>query len=214
MNPKRASFSKASAAIDGGGTTIDGGVGRARAGLRGGVGTSGLMIDPMNSIAFAEIGVVALGTHLGEHAQADAGITFRVRSPGLVSLVDGLVVVGLLGAGVRWPWLIALGSKASRGGLLPFVWESHHLGGSWNFQVSALRDAALNLYFRDNERYRWELQAPVMTLRSANPIAGISWAQSNDFWMDIGFSAGRATEAPDGTFGLYLAISASARSFP
>ena len=97
---------------------------------------------------------------------------------------------------------------------MPFVWQSHHITGSWNFQVSALRDAAFNLYFRDGGRYRWEFQAPLVTLRTANPIAGISWAQSNDFWMDAGFSAGRSTEAPDGSFGFYLALSASARSFP
>lgn len=202
------------AAIDGGGATSDGGVGRAHAGIRGGIGMNGLMTDPMNSIMFAEVGIVALGTHLGRHASADAGITFRLRSPGMVTLVDGAIVMSLLAAGVRPPWLLALGSMASEGGLVPFLWESHHITGPWNFQVSALRDAAFNLYFRDTERFRWEFQAPLMTLRTANPMSGISWAQSNDFWMDIGFSAGRATEVPNGTFGFYLSLGASARTFP
>lgn len=207
-------FFGGSAAIDGGGATVDGGVGRAHAGIRGGVGLNGLTTDPMNSLAFAEVGVIALGTNLGSRAHADAGISFRIRAPGLVTFVDGAIVLGLLGAGVRTPSLISLGSKAGAGGLLPFVWQSHHITGTWNFQVSALRDAAFNLYFRDRNRYRWEFQAPLITLRSANPIAGISWAQSNDFWMDVGFSAGRATEIPNGTFGFYLSFSASARSFP
>lgn len=207
-------FFGGSAALDGGGATVEGAVGRARAGFRGGVGLNGLTIDPMNSIAFAEVGVVALGTNVGSRGRADAGITFRMRAPGLVTLVDGALVLALLGAGARAPWLIGLGSKAGSGGLVPFVWQSHHITGSWNLQVSALRDAAFNLYFRDAGRYRWEFQAPLVTLRTANPIAGISWAQSNDFWMDAGFSAGRSTEAPDGSFGFYLALSASARSFP
>jgi hypothetical protein len=202
------------AAIDGGAATSDGGVGRARAGIRGGVGLNGLTTDPMNSIAFAEVGVVALGTNVGSNANADAGVTFRLRSPGLVTFVDGAIVLALLGAGVRTPTTIALGALAGTGGLLPFVWQSHHLGGVWNFQFSALRDAAFNLYFRDDGRYRWEFQAPLATVRGANPIAGISWAQSNDFWIDVGLSAGRATEVPNGTFGFYLAFSASARSFP
>ena len=145
---------------------------------------------------------------------ADAGVTFRIRAPGLVTFVDGAIILGLLGAGVRTPWLIDLGSKAGGGGLLPFVWQSHHIAGPWNFQVSALRDAAFNLYFRGDNRYRWEFQAPFLTLHTANPIAGIDWAQSNDFWMDIGFSAARGTEIPSGSFGFYLAISGSARSFP
>ena len=175
---------------------------------------NGLTIDPINSIAFGEVGIVALGTQLQSKAEADIGITFRLRSPGLVTLVDGVVIMGLLGAGVRAPWLLDLGTKAGGGGLVPFLWRSHHISGPVNFQVSALRDAAFNLYFRDNNRFRWEFQAPLVTFRTANAIAGLDWAQSNDYWMDIGFSAARATEAPDGAFGFYLSFSASARSFP
>ena len=207
-------FFGGSAALDGGGATGDGGVGRARAAIRGGVGLNGLMIDPLNSIAFAEVGIVALGTNLDANAHSDAGVTFRVRSPGLVTLVDGAIVLGLLGAGIRAPWLIGLGSIAGSGGVAPVIWRSHHLGGPWDFQISALREAAFNLYFRDAGRFRWEFQAPVVTFRTANPIAGLSWAQSNDFWMDIGFSAGRGTEVINGSFGAYLAFTASARSFP
>jgi hypothetical protein len=207
-------FFGASAAIDGGAATQDGAVGRARAAVRGGVGLNGLTIDPINSIAFVELGIVALGTNVASKAQANAGLTFRVRAPGLVTFIDGAVILGLLGAGVRTPSLIALGAKAGGGGIFPFVWQSHHIAGPWNFQVSALRDAAFNLSFRDNNRYRWEFQAPLLTFRTANPIAGIDWAQSNDFWIDLGFSAARGTEIPSGSFGFFLAISGSARSFP
>lgn len=207
-------FFGASAAIDGGAATSDGAVGRAHAGVRGGVGLNGFTVDPINSLAFAEVGIVALGTGVSSRGHADAGVSFRIRAPGLVTLADGSVILALLGAGVRPPWLISLGSKAGSGGLLPFVWQSHHIAGPWNFQISALRDATFNLYFRDGGRYRWEFQAPVVTVRNANPIAGIDWAQSNDFWVDLGFSAGRGTEIQNGSVGFYLAISGSARSFP
>jgi hypothetical protein len=207
-------FFGGSAGLDGGTATNEGAVGRAHAAIRGGVGLNGLTVDPINSIAFGEIGIVALGTHIGSHASADAGISVRLRSPGLVTLVEGTMILGALALGARPTWLIDLGAKAGGGGLVPFIWQSHHIAGPWNFQVSALRDASFNYYFRSGEHYRWELQAPAITLRTANPNAGVDWAQSNDFWMDLGFSGGRASEAPHGSFGFYLSLSASARSFP
>ncbi|MBX3233867.1 MAG: hypothetical protein KIT84_31450 [Labilithrix sp.] len=213
-------FIGAAAAVDGGTgfTRIDSGgegaIGRARATLRAGVGLGGISTDPMNSLMFVEVGAVALGTRMFESPNSNVGLSVRLRSPGLISLVEGTPLL-ILAAATRAPWLLEAASTAANGGWLPSIFRSHHITGTWNWQISALRDVAWNFYPRGSDgHFRWEFQVPMLTARSANPSSGVVWAQSNDFWFDLGMTAGRSNQFRDGNYGVYLGFSASSRSFP
>ncbi|OJY23921.1 MAG: hypothetical protein BGO98_18505 [Myxococcales bacterium 68-20] len=188
---------------------------KARATLRLGYGAGDLTDDALNGQAFADIGIIAINNDVfSQNAQSMVGFSLRVRAPGYLVFLDGLVAVALAET-TRSPFFIKWAARAGTGGLSE-IWASHKLFDSVLWQISALRDVTFNHLPNEPTRgaYRWELLAPVWTARYALPMAGDGWAQSTDVWVDVGASFTRSTNFPDGGFGAYAALSTSGRVFP
>jgi hypothetical protein len=188
---------------------------RLLASLRLGFGAADVVNDPLNSQAFADAGFA--GEHLFDREGTSlTGYAFRLRAPGYVCLVDGAVAIVLAqlleGA---CPFCLQWATAAAGGGV-GRIWQARHLAGTWYWQISALRDVALN-YFHDEPtrgEYRTELQASVLTARNAVPISGSDGiAQSTDFYVDGGFSltwsSGHHRAAP----GAFLSLVVAPRLF-
>lgn len=195
---------------------------RYRATARVGYGARGFTYDPLNSQAFFDAGFTGLyvdATTPGDGFSL-SGWTMRLRAPGLITAVDGLIVI-LLAETTRSPFWIKLVANAGQGGVFK-LWTSWRVGGPVYGQFSLFRDATFNRYpsYRGTNpdptarEKRHELLAPLFTFRSSIPISGDSWAQSTDFYLDLGAQMTWATSEADPFPGAFLSFSASSRVFP
>lgn len=186
-----------------------------RATLRVGVGTAGLVEDPVNSQAFLDIGMA--GQHLfGRSEMSLTGFTLRLRAPGYLTLVDGTVMLALAAIfRSDCPFCLDVASRSAGGGLGKF-WAAHPLIWGFSWQVSLLRDCTLNV-FRGEPRegdYRTELITPFLTARNVLAIAGDGLSQSSDFYADIGMSTIWSSSAPGASLGVFVSLTAATRIFP
>ncbi|HWA28552.1 MAG TPA: hypothetical protein VG734_23080 [Lacunisphaera sp.] len=188
--------------------------GEGRVAFRLGYGAAGIAVDPLNAQAFGEAGV--LGQHVTGPVQSSnfTGFTFRLRAPGSVMLVDGLVAVAL--AEALKPdciWCISWATHAAGGGFGK-IWKSRPLFGEISWQFSALRDVTFN-WFRGSgaDGDRFEFLVPVLTCRGLFPIVGEKWSQSTDGYLDIGPSFYFGLEH-DAHFGAFVQVAIASRIFP
>ncbi|HVH47605.1 MAG TPA: hypothetical protein VM925_34955 [Labilithrix sp.] len=188
---------------------------RARATVRFGYGGGDLTDDSLNGQAFGDVGIVALldDVFTPKHETA-VGFTFRVRAPGHVFFLDGLLAV-LLAETTRNPRFIDWAALAGTGGFRK-IWASHQLFGNVVGQFSFLRDVAVNWFPNEPSAggYRVDVLAPVFTARYALPIAGDGWSQSTDAWFDVGLTATTSKSYAPPSFGFFLALSSAGRVFP
>jgi hypothetical protein len=187
-----------------------------RAAVRVGVGAAGIVEDPLNAQGFVEAGFV--GQHLsqaGEHASL-TGYSFRIRAPGYVTLLDGAVALVLAEVfEADCPFCLSWGAAAAGGGVGK-LWKSHPLFGSVSWQISALRDVAVN-WFRNEPRaheQRWEVLFSGITARSVLPIAGEKLSQSTDFYLDLGPSLTFISDRDTPAFGAFVSFAMATRLFP
>ncbi len=190
-------------------------IGRVRGTLRLGLGLAGIVEDPMNAQAFVDAGFVgaSLGPFRDAHASV-SGWTVRLRSPGVVVGLDG--VIGALGAQLaRSPFTLAWASRAGNGGL-GHLWKSHRLAGPVTWQLSALRDMSYSVYANEPGRgqSRHEFAYPIFSARHAFPMAGVAPGQSVDLWLDLGGMTTWSSQHPGAAHGAYLAFSMASRVFP
>lgn len=192
-------------------------ISRFRATARLGYGAQGLTDDPLNSLAFFDAGFTT--TYVDATSRdgfAATGWTLRLRAPGNVTAVDGLICIALAEV-TRWSGPITCAAHAARGGM-GGLWRSRLVSGSTYAQLSLARDVTFNRYppQGDPERKesRHELLAPLFTARSSIPLSGDRWAQSTDVFFDVGPTATWSTTHPSAVFGLFLSFSASTRGFP
>lgn len=208
-------FFGAAAAVEGGFMAVEKLVdARMRASIRAGFGAAGIVSDPMNAQAFLDGGV--FGEYLASSPSVDViGVTVRVRAPGYLVFVDGAIAILLAQAtksDARCPFCLNWAAAAAAGGA-GRLWKSRHLSDSTTWQLSLLRDGTLNVFRRDAQ-YRTELFAPLVSLRSALPIAGDAWSQSSEIYVDVGPSAAWSSEHPTVFPGAYLSLSTTTRVFP
>jgi hypothetical protein len=196
----------------------DGVNGRFRATGRIGIGEAGIVTDTMNSQAFVDVGIVteyrdAFAPNPQQIPNNLIGFTLRVRAPGYITLVDGLIAVALAEA-TENPSLIAWASAASAGGW-KHVWKSYRLYRGMTIQFALGRDATFN-YFSGPlpDQSRKELAVPAVAARYAFPMVGTGVAQSMDMWIDLGLTSTWTTIHPDATFGGYVSLSLASRLFP
>lgn len=188
---------------------------RARATVRFGYGAGDLTDDSLNGQAFADVGVVALlDDVLSKRRESIVGLTVRVRAPGHLVFLDGLVAV-FLAEVTRSPRAIDWAALAGTGGFRK-IWASHALFGNVVGQFSFLRDVALNWFPNEPVEggYRVDVLAPVFTARYALPIAGEGWSQSTDAWFDFGLTATTSKSYTPPSFGFFVALSTAGRVFP
>jgi hypothetical protein len=186
-----------------------------RAALRAGFGAAGIVDDPLNAQAFFEGGVVGQYLPAAAGDRSLVGYSFRLRAPGYLFLVDGMVAVALAQIlKAECPICLEWGASAAGGGLGK-VWKSRPLFGSVSWQISALRDVSLNWFPRQpvDGQSRCELSFSVITARSVLPIAGERWSQSTDFYFDVGPSFIFRSDQPV-AYGAFASFAMAARVFP
>lgn len=190
--------------------------GRLLAALRFGYGVADLVNDPLNAQAFIDVGVVGEPGPRGSH---DLGLSFRLRAPGYVTMIEGGVSVGLSALakarGWRCRFCYDLSTKSAGGGALG-LWSSGQLTDTISGQLSLFRDLSVHWFpsTANDSRYRVDFLAPVFTGRWVLPITGAeSWSQSTDLYADLGATA---TYAPPrkADFGIYLSVALAGRVFP
>jgi hypothetical protein len=186
-----------------------------RGALRAGFGASSVVDDPLNTQAFLDLGFLGQYTTREGNSMSLTGYTARVRAPGYLSLVDGMIAVVLADTlEGKCPFCLSWGTAAASGGLWS-LWRSCPLVGSFTVQFSALRDVTFN-WFRHEPHVgqsRLEVLTPLITARSFVPIAGEKWSQSTDIYIDIGpsfmFSSGG-----DPRVGIFASLALASRVFP
>ncbi|HEU4538832.1 MAG TPA: hypothetical protein VFS00_32155, partial [Polyangiaceae bacterium] len=189
--------------------------GRLRVTGRFGLGVAGLVDDPMNAQSFVDVGFVGASLSPFTSArQSVSGWTVRVRAPGKLLFLDGLVAVGIAQAS-RSPASLRWASDAANGGLGHW-WRSRRLVGPVTWQLSALRDFTFSTYANEpvEGQYRRELAGPIVSARYAFPMAGVSPGQSIDLWFDLGGTMTWSSQHPSATPGAYASFSMASRVFP
>lgn len=186
-----------------------------RATLRLGMGAASIVDDPLNAQAFLEAGFIGQYLAGAGESRSLTGYSFRIRAPGYLFLVDGMLAL-LLADSLQadCPFCLQWGAAAAGGGAGK-LWKSRHLFGSVSGQLSLLRDVSVN-WFRNEPltgQSRWELFFSLVTARSVLPIAGERLSQSTDFYLDIGPAVFlRSDQAA--SYGAFASFAMAARVFP
>ena len=185
------------------------------ASLRLGYGAAGIVDDPLNAQAFADIGFAG-GYLLGANQPGVVGYNLRLRAPGYFVLLDGMLAIALGQAfKADCPFCIDWAAAAAGGGA-GRLWKSFTVAGAVTGQLSALRDVTLRVFPSSaaEPNYRTEVLLPVLTFRNVLPISGDGIAQSTDVYLDMGASLTWSGEHPQLAPGGFLSLSAATRVFP
>jgi hypothetical protein len=184
-------------------------------GLRLGIGAAGVVDDPLNAQAFIEGGLTGEHQSLPGDDVTSVGFSVRLRVPSVVAF-EGIILMPLAFA-LQQDCLFCLewAATAASGGWLR-IWRSRPLFGTMSWQISALRDVTLHYFPNEPESgdYRVEVFAPFVTARNVLPMAGETWSQSTDLYVDLGPSLSWSSAHPSALFGVFASISLSTRLFP
>lgn len=195
-----------------------------KAGFRGGFGAAGIVDDPLNSQLVLDVAAVST-LPFGDDRRARLGLDVRLRAPGYVSLLDGILALALAERLTsKCPFCVGWAASAAGGGLWR-LWKSHTLIGTTSWQFSLLRDVTVRWFpgIRVDAEAgpakrlpaRIELMFPAFTIRNMVPISGEGVAQSTDLFLDVGPSM-LHTSGPSGgvRFGAFVSLTTATRVFP